>query len=287
MNALISDARPLNYNPCRYAGSTAHFRGPQRALSGDYIACIGGTETFGKFIETPYPALIERITGRTSINLGCLHAGIDAFIRQPRLLDICTNAHTTVIQVMGATNMSNRHYAVDPLRNDRFLRASKPLKAIYPEVNFSQFERIDQMLTVLARISPARLHEVRREVQTAWVARMRSLINTIGGRIVLLWMADHAPYSNAQGGTICRDPMFVDRAMLNAIAAPNTHLIEIVVPPEDIARGMQTTVFEHTEDPTAFAMLGPVAHHRAADQLAQVLVDAIEPDEIFNIFAKD
>ena len=34
-----------------------------------YIALIGGTETYGKFIEEPYPALVEAATGRTDASI--------------------------------------------------------------------------------------------------------------------------------------------------------------------------------------------------------------------------
>ncbi len=57
----------------------------------------------------------------------------------------------TVIQVMGAHNMSNRFYAVHPRRNDRFLRASLGCcKTIYPEVDFTEFNFTRHMLTALA-----------------------------------------------------------------------------------------------------------------------------------------
>ncbi len=44
----------LDYYPCRYGASKLLFRGPRRRLQGDYVAFLGGTETYGKFIETPF-----------------------------------------------------------------------------------------------------------------------------------------------------------------------------------------------------------------------------------------
>ncbi len=81
--------------------------------------------------------------------------------------------------------------------------------------------------------------------------------------------------------------MFVDRAMLNAIATPNTQLIEIVVSPWDIESGIQNMVFQTTEEPAAITMMGPIAHNRAADHLSQVLAEITPAEEILNIFAKD
>ena len=47
----------LNYDPCTYPDSKLMFRGPQRDLTSDYIAFLGGTETYGKFIAEPFPYL--------------------------------------------------------------------------------------------------------------------------------------------------------------------------------------------------------------------------------------
>ena len=54
------DGAGLTYAPCRYGMSRIMFRGPKRRLDNPYFACIGGTETYGKFIDRPFPALIEK-----------------------------------------------------------------------------------------------------------------------------------------------------------------------------------------------------------------------------------
>lgn len=261
----------IDYATCTYGTSANIFRGPEQRPRSDYIVCIGGTETFGRFIRAPYPALLQRELGVPAINLGCQNAGIDAFLGAPPLIDLCAAARVTVIEILGAPNMSNRHYTVDQRRNERFLRASKPLKAIYPEVDFRAFETTGDLLAGLARVCPKRLHLVRQELQTAWVARMRTLIAQIGVPVVLLWVSGHAPYSMALGGTICRDPVFVDRAMLNAVAPHAAALAEIVVSDGEIVRGRAEMVYDRFDKSAAARMLGPVAHRRIASDLARRL----------------
>ncbi|MDJ0825270.1 MAG: DUF6473 family protein [Rhodobacter sp.] len=278
MTVQGSAAKGLDYQPCYYGTSKNLFRGPKQRLRGDYIACLGSTETFGRFIETPYPGLLEETLGLPAVNLGCQRAGIDAFLSCSSLIDICAMAKATVIQIMGAPNMSNRHYTVDPRRNERFLRASKQLKAIYPEVDFRDFETTSDLLTGLARVCPSRLHQVRQELQTAWVARMRTLIDMIGGPVILLWASDHAPYSKEDGGTICRDPVFVDRAMLNAIAPRAAAVVEVVAKANDIASGLGEMVYGPFEVQAAKEMLGPVAHRWIAAELTDLLSGLLEID---------
>ncbi len=72
-NALATEA--VNYFPCQYGASKLLFRGPRRKLRGDFVAFLGGTETYGKFIEAPFPMLLEYETGLKSVNLGCANVG--------------------------------------------------------------------------------------------------------------------------------------------------------------------------------------------------------------------
>ena len=240
-------------------------------MRGEYLTFLGGTETFGQFIETPYPDIIEGQTGLPAINLGCRHPGIDTFNTSPGLIDICSMAQVTVIQIMGAANMSNRFYTVDPRHNERFIRASKRFKEIYPEVDFSTFETTDQLLCTLAEVGPDRLGLVRQEVQSAWVARMRTLLGQIDGKKVLLWMSDHRPYCADTGGTICRDPLFIDRAMLNAVKDYADALIEIVGTQGEILAGRSDMVFSEIETFEAQKMLGPMVHERTAIAIQSTL----------------
>ena len=129
------------------------------------------------------------------------------------------------------------------------------------------------MLTELARTDRERFDVVRDEIQTAWIARMNSLMDQIGGTIVLLWLAGHAPYCPATGGTFLREPVFVTRAMLDAVRRPDTRILEVVATPEDIAAGQPDLVFAETEAAQASEMLGLPTHKRAAAALTETLSD--------------
>jgi len=263
----------LDYQPCQYGSSKLLLRGPRRRLQSNAVAFLGGNETFGLFMPAPYPALFEQETGMMAINLGTRDAGLDAYVNAPGLLDICAMARVTVIQVMGAVNMSNRLYTVDTRRNDRFLRASATLKTLYPEVDFSEFHHTTTMLTALARTDRERFDAIKEEVQTAWVARMSALMDEIGGNIVLLWLAGHAPYCPDTGGTYLREPVFVTRAMLDAVRGPSTRVVEVVASPDDIATGQQELVFRETEAAQASEMLGLATHQRATEALTEVIAE--------------
>ena len=266
----------LDYYPCRYGTSKLTFRGPRRRLEGDYVAYLGGLETFGKFTETPFPALVEQETGLRSVNLGCANAGIDAYLRDSSVMEICARARATVIQIMGAQNMSNRFYTVHPRRNDRFVSASNLLRKIYPDVDFTEFHFTRHMLNTLAEACPDKFAMVREELRHAWIARMRTLIDQIGGPVVLTWLAGHKPDNCGTGSIRRADPLFVERDMLDAIRPSADAVVEVVATPDEITAGNDELIFATMERPAAKEMLGPVVHRRAASALAPVLEQLIE-----------
>ncbi|HLQ19378.1 MAG TPA: DUF6473 family protein, partial [Tabrizicola sp.] len=123
MMSIPAEAGALDYFPCRYGASKALFRGPQRDLSLPYVAMLGGSATFGKYVERPYPALVEAALGRPVANLGGLNAGPDFYLTDPAALDVAARAQVAVVQVTGAEALSNPFYTVHSRRNDRFLAA--------------------------------------------------------------------------------------------------------------------------------------------------------------------
>ena len=261
----------LDYFPCRYGKSKLTFRGPRRRLDGHYYAVLGGTEAYGKFVPRPYASRIEEISGDKVVNLGKMNAGVDVYVGDQTVMDICSGAAATVLQVAGAQNMSNRFYAVHPRRNDRFLRASNLLKTIYREVDFTEFNFTRHLLSRLQNIDEDRFVMVEQELKEAWVARMKTLVSKIESPVVLLWFADHSPDEATSGTLDGSDPLFVDRDMLEQVMPYAAGLVEVVVEPREIEVGFDGLVFSEMEEPAARGMLGTVAHERAAEQLNAAL----------------
>lgn len=271
----------LDYFPCRYGRSRLLFRGPRRRLDGEYALFLGGTLTYGRFIETPYPALLEEETGTKCVNLGWQNAGIDAFLNDPTVMEIAAKARVTVVQVLGAQNMSNRFYGVHPRRNDRFLNASGMMKQLFRDVDFTEFSFNRHMLSVLRTISPERYAIICDELQAAWLARMRHLLRGIGGRVILLWFADHHPLVPTEGkrrgdillqGDLARDPLFVDRDMIETLRPIVTEVVEVVASPAALSNATTGMVFTPLEAGAAAATLGPLAHREVAEALRPALL---------------
>lgn len=172
---------------CRYGASSVDVRGPATPLETPYGVVLGGCLVYGRWSEAePFAARLAARTGRRIVNLGVRNAGPDVFVRDEGLLAVAAGAELAVIQTLGAHGLSNRFYTVHPRRNDRFLRQSDSLAALYPDVDFSDFAFVRHLLHALRARCPDRFEEVAEELRLAWVARMRQLTSAIAGRRILL-----------------------------------------------------------------------------------------------------
>jgi len=261
----------LDYVPCRYGRSKLLFRGPKRRLDTSYVAMVGGTETYGKFVASPYPALAEELIGMPVVNFGLVNAGIDVFAHDETVMRAASSAAVTVIQITGAQNLSNRFYAVHPRRNDRFLRASTLLKTIYRDVDFTEFHFTRHLLTALRNGNAETFAMVEQELKEAWVARMKMLVAKMQSRVVLLWLSDHDPDHPTNCTENGADPLFVDREMVQAVAPYAAGVVEVVVGEDEIVDGSQGPVYSELEEPAARGLLGVTAHENAARALHPVI----------------
>jgi hypothetical protein len=269
MMTIPAGAGALDYFPCRYGASRAVFRGPERDLSRPYVAMLGGSATFGKYVATPFPALVEQALGQPVANLGAQNAGPDFYLNDRVTLDIAARARVAVVQVTGADTLSNPFYTVHARRNDRFLAASPALRALFPEVDLTDIHFTRHLLQVLHRTDPQRFQTVRQALQSTWLGRMRQLLAHLPPRRVLLWLADTAPPDSDLGS----GPLFVDRALLDALRPAITDLVQVAAP---LSQPADTTCPE-TEAVLAACLPGASVHEAIAAALTPVLTRLAVP----------
>lgn len=254
----------LDYEPCRYGTSRLMFRGPKPDLEGDYIACLGGTDTFGRFVPVPFATRLPVLTGIDAVNLGAVNAGIESFLRATEAVEIASKARLCVVQVMSALYLSNRFYRVHVWRNDRFLAPSALLRRLYPEVDFTEFHFVGHLMTQLEARGPKRFARLVGIIQQEWLRKMTLLLGRIDAPVLLLWFSRQEIPDQAQIET-----GLIDRALLEQLgqggvmdASANKAALE------ERTAGM---VFPEFQVAAAEAQLGPAAHEQVALQIAQWL----------------
>ncbi len=254
--------------PCRYGESKLQFRGPQRDLTGSYVAVLGGTEVYGRFVEMPFSELLESELGKTCVNFGCVNAGLDSFMHDPDVLRLARRADVCVVQLMGAQNLSNRYFRVHPRRNDRFVEALPILVEMYPEVDFTEFHFNRHMLNTIEQVSASRFAAVRDELQRVWLSRMRLMIRALGARVILLWIR-YGPADEAH--ILDSEPPLVTRKMVEMLKQYVQGVVETRVQRADSAGEVQDMVAGPIHLPIAGHVIGPNAHREIATSLRALL----------------
>lgn len=269
MMSILAEAEGLDYFPCRYGASKTLFRGPERVLTQPFVAMLGGSSTFGKYVAQPFPALVEKALGRPVANLGGLNAGPDFYLSDPAALAVAARAQVSVVQVTGAEALTNPYYSVHSRRNDRFLAASPVLRALFPTVDFAEVHFTRHLLQVLERSDPIAFAQVVNGLKDAWMDRMRRLLGQLPGRRVLLWLADAPPPDQALA--LDPAPPFIDRAMLDALQGEVDQVV--IATPSRRARALAPfdMTYPETEAALAACLPGAAIHAEVAAKLAPVV----------------
>ena len=82
----------LDCDVCAYDGSRLMFRGSKIDVDKPYVAFLGATETFGKFVAQPFPTVLAKHLPAQSLNLGMINAGVDAYLGDPAIVDLAKKA---------------------------------------------------------------------------------------------------------------------------------------------------------------------------------------------------
>jgi Domain of unknown function (DUF6473) len=195
------------------------------------------------------------------VNLGLPNAGLDAFVHDADVMHLVAGARAVVVQVLGAQNLSNRFYPVHPRRNDRFLGAHACLRALFPEVDFTEFNFTRHLLQSLYRVSAERFAVLAVELRAVWIERMRALLAQ-AQRPVLLWAAPVAPLPGTGRLEDRLYPTLVTAAMMDQVRPLAVGCVEVRVQIE----GHVSLV-----DPAVMGAPGPKAHQQITQALVPML----------------
>lgn len=269
MKTDIKRRGALRLSPCHYGLSKLPFRAPQRPTDGRFIAFLGGSDTFAKYIRKPFPDLVETAIGEVCVNLGCQSAGPDVFLQDRAIETLCHDASAIVIQVLGAANQSNGFYRVHPRRNDRFIAPTDKLTALFPEVDFAEIAFTGHLVARLKSVDAVRFEFVKQHLQRTWLRRMTRLIGQSVGPVVLLWLTRST--GAAEDARRLPETAFVTPAMVDALRSYVFDIVEVegeTGPSDDMC-------FAPLDALNMDEVLQPSAHERAARRLRPSLLTCL------------
>lgn len=214
------DRRRFDYDLQRVAGLRGRrYRGPAVDLSRPYMVCIGAAQTFGRFVDRPFPRLLAERLGIQVLNLGVGGAGPRVF-DTPDHLAVINGARLAVVQVLSGRSAGNSLFDNSTTGDHRGIRVADG-----EQMRFEEFlrELVDSGPTNLVRRAV-------RETRSEYVAGYKSLFEHIRVPTVLLWWSSRAPayvddYSSARG--LLREfPQLVNLATLNEMRRYSGALLE-------------------------------------------------------------
>lgn len=253
---------------CSYAKSKLHFRGPERALDRRYVACLGGRETFGRFVDDPYPAILQKRLGRRCINFGSLFCGAEALLQDRGLIDIANAAELCVLQLPDLAGQSNQFYRVHPYRNDRFVAPTPELVRLYPEEDFIDIHFVGHLLSRLAAHADERFDVVLDALRQSWLDHLTKVLRRITSPVVLLRLiVDEGGSGQAPQGYPC------DSSMLDTLQPFCKQIVHAEAQVSGISDDLEDVLFGTLQQPMAEHMIGPAAHRRIADALCHAILD--------------
>lgn len=164
-------------------GLPLRLRGPApgELRPGGYIACVGAAQTFGRFCNEPFPALLSKDLGIPTVNLGFGGAGPQLFPRHPELIRLMNESALVVLQVMSARNEDNSLFEGG---------GSGSLKARSTgERTLAEWAYIG----LLASGDQALVKTIVAETRETWIASYKRLLSLIEVPTLLLWLSIREP----------------------------------------------------------------------------------------------
>lgn len=224
-----------------------------------FIAILGGSESLGNGRGLPYPSLLEAAMRLPVANLAAPLAGPDYYLANPALLRIAARSRIAIVQLPGAEALTNPFYSVHSRRNDRFLAATPALRALFPEVEFTDIHFAGHLHQVLARVDADRHARVVQALRKTWLSKMRRLLQQLPPRRILLWLHG-APGRDGNAGAAA----LVDPAMPRSLRHHASALV--VAAPSPAARAMDMEGIDAVSA-AARSLPGPAAQAEIAEAL--------------------
>jgi hypothetical protein len=179
----FSDRRSFDYELWYSNDLRMALRGPQTIFdsAAQFWSFVGAAQTFGRFAEKPFPALLSSSQRKPHLNLGFAGAGPGFFANSLPFIDKINQSEVCFLQVMSGRSISTRflravgfggvlEFLDGPLKGQRFLAAEAYRKLLE---NYGEQAVADQIHAAKAN----------------WVDAYRALIKTIRVPIVGVWIS--------------------------------------------------------------------------------------------------
>lgn len=168
------------YRPPEFPG--AILRGPSIDFSEDtnFFTAIGAAQTYGVYVQTPFPQLLTQQLGLKAWNLGVGAAGPSFFLNHPEYLPYINKSKFVILQIMSARSEDNSR-----MESNEFPHSMKDLKHGDICPTHLLWQRVMEE-------EPEKLKDYMAESQDTYRANMLKLANAIKVPIIHFWFSPKA-----------------------------------------------------------------------------------------------
>ncbi|HEY5049171.1 MAG TPA: DUF6473 family protein [Rhizomicrobium sp.] len=232
------DSEIVDYGFVEITGCSFAVRGPTEPRQGRLnVACLGSAATFGRYVRSPFPALLAEDFGANVMNLGFGGARFETYLKEPATLALCRQCDLVILELMSA-----RSYTSDIFRSENHLTGKGSVGPKYAKL-IAEAEPDSRLLGGKVFVDQAHewavkhaawddLVAVREQLLRAYRDDAIRLIEAIGRPVLLLWLSQRSMDVPSRPGSRvswdCGFPHFVDRQTVDAIREHAAGLVEIV-----------------------------------------------------------
>ncbi|MBW2046398.1 MAG: hypothetical protein JRI96_16220 [Deltaproteobacteria bacterium] len=215
------DWEVVDYDEYCLRGMSMSLRGPEakHLRKGEYIVCIGASQTFGRFCKRPYSLLLKERLKVEVLNLA--KGAADAvFFQHEKLLEYINNSKLAIIQVMSGRSADNSLFRT----SDLSVEVTMVSDGSKLHVDTAYKELLEKDIDLCKKI----VAETRRN----WVDDYKNLLEKIKVPTILLWFSKREPdykekYTDLRSlyGAF---PQLVNARMINQIKKYSDEYVECV-----------------------------------------------------------
>ncbi|MFT4840479.1 MAG: hypothetical protein ACI8UD_002961 [Planctomycetota bacterium] len=234
------DAAIVDYRLWQASHGGMWLRGPkpEKLEPGGYFACVGAAQTFGCFVEQPWPQMLSDELGLPVLNLGLAGAG-PALFRQEPMLKLLREARFVVFQVMSGRSADCSRFVSGgterlQLQDGRRLGADAAWTELLHQDLAGTSNRLMRGLKNrwFATFGRKDVHQLVQETRDNWTREFCELIDATARPSALLWFSkrtpQHHPRLHSLRALFGEFPQLVDERMVQAVAEHTEHYVECV-----------------------------------------------------------
>lgn len=208
----------VDYELFRIPGVDRDLRGPRVDLDKPYVACIGAAQTFGRFCQRPFPALLGKSLGIPVLNFAIGGCGPEMYRREPHL-GILRRSKLVIAQVLSGRSASNSAWRSN----------GGDINGVC--LSDGRIDRQEPVLRdLLATKSRDYMARIVAETRADFSQHFAGLLDSLGTPSILFWFAkrkpDYVTRYDDLWGMLSDFPHLIDRPTMDAIRPHASDYVE-------------------------------------------------------------